>query len=140
MTAWPPHVLIASDKSLTRKLLRDSVRRVDVEIFELLRSSTEALQTLKKEKEQWQLLILDSGTPRAIEIVKKIREAFEGEPKILFLLSEPTREMILEASEAGVNGFVTTPFSPQTLEKKMRATLGIPPPPSGRADTFRIKV
>lgn len=140
MAAWPPHVLLTSNKDLTRKLLRDSVRRLGVEVFELLRSSNEALLTLQKEKDRWQILILDSGTPRALETVKKIREANGKEPKILFLLSESTRETILEASKAGVNGFVTTPFSPDTLEKKMRAALGITPPPANESDAFRIRM
>ncbi|MDA1001268.1 MAG: response regulator [bacterium] len=137
---WPPNVLIASDKDLTRKLVRDSLRLLGLEIFQPVRSSREALQTLQKEKNRWQLLILDSGAAGALETVKEIREVLGAELKILLLLSAPTREEILAASEAGVNGFVAIPFSPSTLEEKMRAALGITPSSPDEGDPFRIKV
>jgi len=72
------------------------------------------------------LLITDLVMPEmsGIELVRRIRS--NGKHRhipVLMISGHANKEHILEASEAGVNGFVAKPFQPADLKKKIAAAL-----------------
>ncbi len=55
-----------------------------------------------------------------IELLKAVR----ADPKlktlpVLMVTAEAKREQIIEAAQAGVNGYIIKPFTAQTLEEKL---------------------
>ena len=67
-------------------------------------------------------LITDWNMPgmQGIDLLKAVR----GDPQlaslpVLLVTAEARREQIVEAAEAGVNGYVVKPFTAQTLKEKL---------------------
>ena len=55
-----------------------------------------------------------------IELLKKIRaDAKIAKLPILMVTAEAKREQIIEAAQAGVNGYVIKPFTAQALKDKI---------------------
>jgi two-component system chemotaxis response regulator CheY len=57
---------------------------------------------------------------QGIELLKAVR----ADPKlaklpVLMVTAESKREQIIEAAQAGVNGYIVKPFTAQTLEEKI---------------------
>jgi two-component system chemotaxis response regulator CheY len=72
------------------------------------------------------LLITDLVMPEmsGIEMVRRIRsEEKHRHMPVLMISGQAKKEHILEASEAGVSGFVAKPFQPADLKKKIATTL-----------------
>ena len=67
-------------------------------------------------------LITDWNMPGipGIELLKALRadEALKGLP-VLMVTAEAKREQIVQAAQAGVNGYVVKPFTASTLEEKI---------------------
>lgn len=71
------------------------------------------------------LILLDWNMPRmsGIELLKKIRgsgEAFSGVP-VLAVTAEAEQMIVEEAIQNGVSNYIVKPFTPATLERKIRA-------------------
>src|SRR5690606_30071356 len=71
-------------------------------------------------------LITDWNMPGmpGLELLKAVR----GDPAlaklpVLLLTAEAKREQIVEAAQAGVNGYVVKPFTAQTLKEKIEKIL-----------------
>ena len=68
-------------------------------------------------------LITDWNMPNVpgIELLQKVRgdDKLKNTP-VLMVTAEATREQIVQAAEAGVNGYVIKPFTAQTLEEKIK--------------------
>lgn len=72
------------------------------------------------------ILITDWNMPGmpGLELLKAVR----GDPAlaklpVLLLTAEAKREQIVEAAQAGVNGYVVKPFTAQTLKEKIEKIL-----------------
>ena len=69
-------------------------------------------------------LITDWNMPNVpgIELLQKVRgdDKLKNMP-VMMVTAEATREQIVQAAEAGVNGYIIKPFTAQTLEDKIKA-------------------
>lgn len=81
----------------------------------------------------YDLLITDWNMPGmpGLELLKAVR----GDPRlaklpVLMLTAEAKREQIVEAAQAGVNGYVIKPFTAETLKAKLEKILAALPPPA----------
>ena len=55
-----------------------------------------------------------------IELLKTIRaDARIGKTPVLMVTAEAQRDQIIEAAQAGVNGYIIKPFNAQTLKEKI---------------------
>jgi len=68
-------------------------------------------------------LITDWNMPNVpgIELLQKVRgdDKLKNTP-VMMVTAEATREQIVQAAEAGVNGYIIKPFTAQTLEEKIK--------------------
>ena len=69
-------------------------------------------------------LITDWNMPNVpgIELLQQVRgnDSIKDTP-VLMVTAEATREQIVQAAEAGVNGYIIKPFTAQTLEEKIKS-------------------
>jgi len=75
------------------------------------------------------LLLLDWNMPRmsGLSLLERIRksEAYKNLP-VVMVTAEANEEHVLTAIGAGVTNYIVKPFSPGTLQKKIRETFEIP--------------
>jgi len=72
-------------------------------------------------------LISDWNMPgmSGLDLVKAVRsDAKLAKLPVLMLTAEAKREQIIEAAQAGVNGYVIKPFTAETLKEKLDKILG----------------
>jgi two-component system chemotaxis response regulator CheY len=67
-------------------------------------------------------LVTDWNMPgmQGIDLLKAVRADAElASLPVLMVTAEQKREQIVEAAEAGVNGYIVKPFTAQTLKEKI---------------------
>ena len=72
-------------------------------------------------------LITDWNMPGmpGLDLIKAVRaDAKLAKMPVLMLTAEAKREQIVEAAQAGVNGYVIKPFTAETLKEKLDKILG----------------
>ena len=72
-------------------------------------------------------LITDWNMPGmpGLDLIKAVRaDAKLAKLPVLMLTAEAKREQIIEAAQAGVNGYVIKPFTAETLKEKLDKILG----------------
>ncbi len=116
------HIIVADDEQKIRKLVGDFLRKSGYAVFEAA-DGDEAYKIFKENQDSISLLILDIMMPglNGWEITKKIREASDVP---IILLSARSEEFdILIGYENGADDYVTKPFSPGILVKRVEALL-----------------
>ena len=68
----------------------------------------------------YDLILLDRMLPGmdGLELVSRLRKAGITAP-VLMVTAEAKRDQIIEAAQAGVNGYVVKPFTAQVLKEKI---------------------
>jgi two-component system chemotaxis response regulator CheY len=82
---------------------------------------------------QFDLLVTDWNMPGmpGLDLLKAVRaDARLAKLPVLMLTAEAKREQIVEAAQAGVNGYVIKPFTAETLKAKLDKILAAMPPSS----------
>ncbi len=114
-------ILIADDEARIRRLVCDFLRSKEYETIEAA-DGTEAISLFRSE-ENIDLVICDIMMPGADgwEVCKKIRET--SSVPILMLTARSQEFDELMSFESGADDFVTKPFSPTVLVKRVEALL-----------------
>jgi two-component system, chemotaxis family, chemotaxis protein CheY len=76
---------------------------------------------------EFDFLITDWNMPGmpGLDLIKAVRaDAKLAKMPVLMLTAEAKREQIVEAAQAGVNGYVIKPFTAETLKEKLDKILG----------------
>ena len=119
-------ILIADDYMNMRKIVRGILRKLGIKTIFEAKNGNEAMIAL--ETQRMDLVICDWNMPGAkgIDILKFIRskEPIHNTPFIM-VTGESSRDQVLEASQAGVNGYIIKPFSPDILIKRVNSALEI---------------
>lgn len=114
-------VLIVDDFSTMRRIIKNLLRDLGFTNTHEADDGTTALPMLRGGG--FDLLITDWNMPgmQGIELLKTVRadEALGSLP-VLMVTAESKRDQIVEAAQAGVNGYVVKPFTAGTLEEKIR--------------------
>ncbi|PKG39865.1 chemotaxis response regulator CheY [Psychromonas sp. Urea-02u-13] len=113
-------VLIVDDFSTMRRIIKNLLRDLGfTNTFEADDGST-ALPMLKDGS--FEFVVTDWNMPimQGIDLLKEIRK----DPKlkhlpVLMVTAEAKREQIIEAAQAGVNGYIVKPFTAGTLKEKL---------------------
>ncbi len=114
-------ILIIEDEEGIRRLLRYDLRQMDFEV-ESARDGREGLQMAKETN--YDVIIVDWMLPyhSGVELVTEFRKL--GMDSILIMLTAKDEESdILDAFEAGVDDYLTKPFSPRELTARIKAHL-----------------
>ncbi|GLS89447.1 response regulator [Psychromonas marina] len=113
-------VLIVDDFSTMRRIIKNLLRDLGfTNTFEADDGNT-ALPMLKDGG--FDFVVTDWNMPimQGIDLLKEIRK----DPKlkhlpVLMVTAEAKREQIIEAAQAGVNGYIVKPFTAGTLKEKL---------------------
>jgi len=113
-------ILVVDDFSTMRRIIKNLLR--DLGFNNTLEASdgTTALPMLKTG--DFDLLVTDWNMPgmQGIDLLKAVRgdRSIAGLP-VLMVTAESKRDQIVEAAQAGVNGYIVKPFTAQTLKEKI---------------------
>ena len=111
--------LVVDDSATMRRILVNSLQRIG---FTDCVEAEDGLQALEKFGPSISFVITDWNMPvmSGIEFARTLRSYASGKTvPILMVTTRSTREDIVTAAEAGVNGYIVKPFTPQLLKQKI---------------------
>jgi two-component system chemotaxis response regulator CheY len=113
-------ILIVDDFSTMRRIIKNLLRDLGFTNTEEADDGTTALPMLQNGN--YDFLVTDWNMPgmTGIDLLKAVRadDKLKKLP-ILMVTAEAKREQIIEAAQAGVNGYVVKPFTAQALKEKI---------------------
>jgi len=118
------NVLIVDDFEFARRILKNVLKEAGMNNVTETSSGSSALAALPKK--DYGLIITDYNMPgmNGIELIKQVREneTYKHIP-IIMVTSDGNKGVLLEATEAGVNGFLNKPFTKEELVEKVEKVL-----------------
>lgn len=113
-------ILVVDDFSTMRRIIKNLLRDLGLNNVTEADDGQTALPKLKAG--DFDFLITDWNMPgmTGIDLLKAVR----ADPKlsslpVLMVTAEAKREQIIEAAQAGVNGYIIKPFTAATLKEKL---------------------
>jgi two-component system, chemotaxis family, chemotaxis protein CheY len=113
-------ILIVDDFSTMRRIIKNLLRDLGFTNTDEADDGSTALPMLQSGK--YDFLVTDWNMPgmTGIDLLRAVRK----DPKlvelpVLMVTAESKREQIIEAAQAGVNGYVVKPFTAATLQEKI---------------------
>lgn len=113
-------ILIVDDFSTMRRIIKGLLHELGFNNLEEADDGNTALPLLRGGN--FDFLITDWNMPgmSGLDLLKHVRaDAKLGKMPVLLVTAEAKREQIVEAAQAGVNGYVVKPFTANTLKEKM---------------------
>jgi two-component system chemotaxis response regulator CheY len=117
--------LVVDDFSTMRRIIKNLLHDLGYPHVAEADDGTTALPMLQTGG--FDCLITDWNMPGmpGLELIKAVRaDAKLAKMPVLMLTAEAKREQIIEAAQAGVNGYVIKPFTAETLKEKLDKILG----------------
>lgn len=113
-------ILLVDDFSTMRKIIKNLLKELGFNFISEADGGETALALLRANP--FDFLITDWNMPnmKGIDLLKAIRneEKLKNLP-VLMITAEAKRDQIMEAANAGVNGYIVKPFNAETLQKKI---------------------
>ncbi len=113
-------ILIVDDFSTMRRIIKNLLRDLGFTNTQEADDGTTALPMLRAG--DFDFLVTDWNMPgmTGIDLLKEVRSdsKLAGLP-VLMVTAEAKRDQIIEAAQAGVNGYVVKPFTAQVLKEKI---------------------
>jgi len=113
-------ILIVDDFSTMRRIIRNLLRDLGFNNIQEADDGNTALPMLQNGNIDF--LVTDWNMPgmKGIDLLKAVRadEKLAALP-VLMVTAESNREQIIEAAQAGVNGYIVKPFTAVTLKEKI---------------------
>lgn len=113
-------ILIVDDFSTMRRIIKNLLRELGFNNTDEAEDGDVALNKLKSHP--YDFVVTDWNMPNmpGIELLRAIRKDPELKSiPVLMVTAEAKRENIVEAAEAGVNGYIVKPFNAATLKTKL---------------------
>ena len=113
-------ILIVDDFSTMRRIIKNLLRDLGFTNTTEADDGSTALPMLQKG--DFDFLVTDWNMPgmQGIDLLKAIRQEPElSTLPVLMVTAESKRDQIVEAAQAGVNGYIVKPFTAQTLKEKI---------------------
>jgi two-component system chemotaxis response regulator CheY len=113
-------ILIVDDFSTMRRIIKNLLRDLGFNNTHEADDGNTALPMLQSGN--YDFLVSDWNMPgmTGIDLLKAVRaDANLSSLPVLLVTAESKREQIIEAAQAGVNGYVVKPFTAATLEEKI---------------------
>src|SRR5438046_10122547 len=118
-------VLAIDDSATMRRIIRSHLATMGFDAVVEAQDGEQALAELATEAVD--LVITDWAMPSMSgpDLVRAIRSSpTHGKLPVLMITGIAQKEDILQAIEAGVNGYIVKPFEPQTLKEKIQELVG----------------
>lgn len=119
-------VLIVDDSLVMRKLIVKSLKEVGFEVDPI--EASDGKDALRKlDPKTVNLIISDWNMPQmdGLSFVKKVRENKDTKRiPIIMLTTEGSMAKFEEALNSGVDDYITKPFTPDKLKKKLEKVMG----------------
>ncbi|HHH36373.1 MAG TPA: chemotaxis protein CheY [Gammaproteobacteria bacterium] len=113
-------ILIVDDFSTMRRIIKNLLRDLGFSNTSEADDGTTALPMLKSGG--FDFLITDWNMPgmQGIDLLKAVRSDPDlASLPVLLVTAEAKKEQIIEAAQAGVNGYIVKPFNAATLKEKI---------------------
>lgn len=113
-------ILIVDDFSTMRRIIKNLMRDLGFTNTHEADDGSTALPMLKSG--DFDFLITDWNMPgmSGIDLLKEVRaDGKLASLPVLMVTAEAKRDQIIEAAQAGVNGYVVKPFTAQVLKEKI---------------------
>lgn len=113
-------ILIVDDFSTMRRIIKNLLRDLGFTNTQEADDGVTALPMLKNG--DFDFLVTDWNMPgmTGIDLLKEVRaDAKLSSLPVLMVTAEAKRDQIIEAAQAGVNGYVVKPFTAQVLKEKI---------------------
>ncbi len=113
-------ILIVDDFATMRRIIRNLLRELGFRNTHEADDGDTALPMLQSGN--YDFVVSDWNMPRmtGLDLLRAVRADVNlNELPVLMVTAESKRERIVEAAEAGVNGYVVKPFTAGTLEEKI---------------------
>ncbi|MFO7602438.1 MAG: chemotaxis response regulator CheY [Gammaproteobacteria bacterium] len=113
-------ILVVDDFSTMRRIIKNLLRDLGFTNTAEADDGTTALPMLQNG--DFDFLVTDWNMPgmQGIDLLKAVRaDAKLANMPVLMVTAEQKREQIVEAAQAGVNGYIVKPFTAQTLKEKL---------------------
>jgi two-component system, chemotaxis family, chemotaxis protein CheY len=117
--------LVVDDFSTMRRIIKNLLNDLGYPNVEEADDGKTALPMLQSGN--FDFLITDWNMPGmpGLDLIKAVRaDGKLAKMPVLMLTAEAKREQIIEAAQAGVNGYVIKPFTAETLKEKLDKILG----------------
>ncbi len=112
--------LVVDDFSTMRRIIRNLLKELGFSNVEEAEDGAVGLQKLRSGN--FQFVITDWNMPNmtGIQLLRAIRaEATLRTLPVLMVTAEAKKENIIEAAQAGANGYIVKPFTAATLDEKL---------------------
>lgn len=113
-------ILIVDDFSTMRRIVKNLLNDLGFSNTAEAEDGNAALSALRASK--FDFVVTDWNMPgmTGIELLREIRaDANLSKMPVLMVTAEAKREQIIEAAQAGVNGYIIKPFTAATLQEKL---------------------
>lgn len=113
-------ILVVDDFSTMRRIIKNLLRDLGFTNTAEADDGTTALPMLQSG--DFDFLVTDWNMPgmQGIDLLKAVRaDAKLANMPVLMVTAEQKKEQIVEAAQAGVNGYIVKPFTAQTLKEKL---------------------
>ena len=118
-------ILIVDDFPTMRRIIKNLLHDLGLDNIDEADDGSTAFPMLQTG--DFDYLITDWNMPNmtGLDLLKAVR----GDPKlssmpVLMVTAEAKRDQIVQAAQAGINGYIIKPFTAQTLQEKLEKTLG----------------
>ncbi|WP_319776963.1 response regulator [Maridesulfovibrio sp.] len=115
-------VLIVDDHQSMRRTVADIMRMLGYFNIKYAEDGLMALEQLK-EHSSTKLVLLDWNMPRmsGLDCLREIRNSPELEKiPVIMVTAEAEQDLVVEAVAAGATNYIVKPFTPATLERKLK--------------------
>ena len=113
-------ILVVDDFSTMRRIVKNLL--IDLGFTNLAEADDGSTALVELKKAPFDMVVTDWNMPgvTGIELLKAIRaDPALAKIPVLMVTAEAKREQIIEAAQAGVNGYIIKPFTAATLEDKL---------------------
>lgn len=113
-------ILVVDDFSTMRRIIKNLLRDLGFSNIEEADDGTTALPMLQSG--DYDFVVTDWNMPgmQGIDLLRAIRADDDlKDTPVLMVTAEAKREQIIEAAQAGVNGYIVKPFTAATLKEKL---------------------
>lgn len=114
--------LVVDDFATMRRVVKGQLRELGIENMDEAEDGLAALVALRKD--EFGFVITDWNMPnmQGIDLLRAIRsDPILHHLPVLMVTAENKKENIIEAAQAGVNGYIVKPFTADVLKEKLEA-------------------
>ncbi|HEG43186.1 MAG TPA: response regulator [Phycisphaerales bacterium] len=116
-------LLVVDDSATMRKIITRTIRKAGLSVDDDIREAGDGNEALEKiDEAPVDIILCDINMPGmdGLEFVRKARELDScADTKIIMISTESADELIEGVKADGADGYVTKPFTPETIQKEL---------------------